>query len=665
MALQVQELRLEQLFSEAFLLHIPDFQREYVWETDQAMQLLDDVAQACQAGRSTYFLGSLVLVGSEEQGQTWDVIDGQQRITTLMLLLATLRDLEEDEQFRDSLDYRLNDPGDPVVGRPATPRLVLRELDRDFVRTYVQAGSVEELFALTSEDTTTHAQRRVIENTRALYDYLDARYSAQERRQIAKYLLREVAVVMVGSTDYADAYRMFHVLNDRGIPLGPADILKARIVSSIAKDDQAEYARKWDAVTEKHGADFEDFLRAIYVVELAEPMPSDLIDAFPDHLLSQYEPDRTAEFIDDVFLPYSDLYERISRPDSRTEPPEVWAELDLLSQYQSHEWFSVAMWILKNTSEPHRQSELLRDLERITGVDAVAQTTHSQRTGRIVQIIRDLQAGTPVSQIFGVSDELRRKVVGNLRGAFSARSPLPRIALLRANARENGVANLSVRRAINTVRVIPSRHGKLSWPDLSATQQEYWFDRLANIVLTTARPTSLKNAADYPTRRQKILDANDATQFGLTSQLGETPEWTDAALSNRQTAIVADVCDYWSIRNDSEGIDLTTIGEERLLLGSRASQSKGRQVKTTDLLKVGLLHEGDAFVWERPRLGQTHRVIITAEGRFQLEDGTIETSASAAARAASGTSQSGLRVWKREEDGKSLSELNERYSQRV
>ena len=174
MALQVKELRLEQLFSESFLLRIPDFQREYVWETDQAMQLLDDIAEACMSGRSTYFLGSLVLVGSSESGATWDVIDGQQRITTLVLLLATLRDLEEDDQFRESLDYRLNDPGDPVVGRNATPRLVLRELDREFVRSYVQEGSVEELFALTYEDTSTHAQRRIIENTRALYDYLDA-----------------------------------------------------------------------------------------------------------------------------------------------------------------------------------------------------------------------------------------------------------------------------------------------------------------------------------------------------------------------------------------------------------------------------------------------------------------------------------------------------------
>ena len=666
MALQVQELRLEQLFSESFLLRIPDFQREYVWETDQAMQLLDDIAEACMSGRSTYFLGSLVLVGSPESGATWDVIDGQQRITTLVLLLATLRDLEEDDQFRESLDYRLNDPGDPVVGRSATPRLVLRELDREFVRSYVQEGSVEELFALTYEDTSTHAQRRIIENTRALYDYLDTTYDASGRRQIARYLLKEVAMVMVGSTDYADAYRMFHVLNDRGIPLGPSDILKARVVSSIPQERQSEYAQKWDTVTEKHGSDFEEFLRDIYVVEQAEPLSGDLLEDFPDKLLCAYEPDRCHEFIDNVLLPYSDVFDRISRPDARREQPEVWEELDLLGQYNTHEWHSAAMWILKSLwDNPHRQAELLRDLERVTGIETLAQTTHSQRVGRMVQIIRDLKDGSPDNQIFGVSDELRRRVVSTLRGAFSPRSPLSRIVLLRANAQMHGLARLPVRRSLNAIRVIPSKDPSLKWKDLSPSQQDYWYDRLANIVLTTARPASLRNTTDYPTRRKKILATSDSTSLALTSQLGDLPEWSDDVLGTRQSAVITAICDYWSIRRDSEGIDLTAISEDRLLLGSRASMRGGKQVRTTDLLRVGLIHEGDVFVWERPRLGQTHRVSITAEGRFVLEDGTIETSASAAARAVSGSSQSGLRVWKRESDGKALAELNERYTQRA
>ncbi len=666
MALHVEELRLERLFSPSFLLRIPDFQREYVWETDQAMQLLDDVAGACLAGRSPYFLGSLVLVGTDKTGTTWDVIDGQQRITTLVLLLAALRDLEENAQFRESLDHRLNESGDPIVGRKASPRLILRDLDREFMRAYVQEGSVEELFALTSVDTTSHAQRRIIENTRAIYDHLDSTYDAAQRRSIARYLLNDVAVVMVGSTDYTDAYRMFHVLNDRGIPLTAADILKARIIASTSKEHRPEYARTWDAISEKHAGEFEEFLRTIYVVEVAEPLTGDLIEEFPNKLLSAYEPDRAHEFIDDVVVPYSEIYERMSRPDNRNENFAIWSQLDLLGQYQTHEWYSAAMWILRTYKDsPQTAAELLRDLERVTGVDAVAQATHSQRIGRIVQIIRDLKEGTPHNQIFRVSDELRRRVVGNLRGSFSPRSSLARIILLRANAQARGVANVSVRRSINALRIIPSKNSDVRWKGLSPAQQDYWYDRLGNIVLSTVRPTGLNSSTDYPTRRKKILEAGDSAQFPFTAELSRLPEWTDPVLNKRQDEIVTQVSNYWSIRRDSDGIDLAAISEDRLLLGSRASSQRGRQVKTVDLLRVGLLKEGDVFAWERPRLGHTHRVTITAEGRFRLEDGSMETSASAAARAVSGSAQSGLRVWKRLSDGKSLAELNERYTQRA
>ncbi len=666
MALDVKELKIEDLFSSSFLLRIPDFQREYVWETDQATQLLDDIAEACLAGRSPYFLGSLVLVGTDKAGKAWDIIDGQQRVTTLVLLLAAMRDLEENAQFRDSLDELLNDRGNPIVGRKASPRLILRDLDREFMRTYVQEGSVEELFALTSVDTTTHAQSRIIENTRAIYDHLASTYDAAQRRAIAGYILTDVAMVMVGSTDYTDAYRMFHVLNDRGIPLTASDILKARIISQAPQDSRSEYARKWDTVAERHGGEFEEFLRTIYVVETAEPLTGDLIEEFPNKLLSTYGTGRAHEFIDDVVVPHSDIYERISRPDNRLENFGIWSELDLLGQYQTHEWYSAAMWILRAYKDnPDTAAELLRNLERVTGVDAVAQTTHSQRIGRIVQIIRDLKDGTPHNQIFRVSDELRRRVLGNLRGPFSPRSSLARIILLRANAQARGVANVSVRRSINALRIIPSKDSALKWSGLSPAQQDYWYDRLGNIVLSTVRPTSLKSSTDFPTRRKKILEAGDSAQFPFTAEISRLSEWTDGVLNERQDKIVTQVSTYWSIRRDSEGIDLAAISEDRLLLGSRASSQRGRQVKTIDLLRVGLVAEGDVFIWERPRLGHVHKVTITPEGRFRLEDGSIETSASAAARAVSGSAQSGLRVWKRESDGKSLAELNERYSQRA
>ena len=80
-------------------------------------------------------------------------------------------------------------------------------------------------------------------------------------------------------------------------------------------------------------------------------------------------PNRNDEFIEHVLLPYSAIYERIRRPDSRNEKPEVSGRTNLLSQYNSREWHAAAMWILRNLDEnPQRQAELLRDLERVIGL---------------------------------------------------------------------------------------------------------------------------------------------------------------------------------------------------------------------------------------------------------------------------------------------------------
>ena len=77
--------------SDGFLFEIHPPQRRFRWEKDQVKQLWDDIRNAHTKGRASYFLGTLLLARIDEESVS--VIDGQQRITTLSLLLAVLRDL--------------------------------------------------------------------------------------------------------------------------------------------------------------------------------------------------------------------------------------------------------------------------------------------------------------------------------------------------------------------------------------------------------------------------------------------------------------------------------------------------------------------------------------------------------------------------------------------
>lgn len=147
-SLTAHEYPLYKVFSSDFEFRIPDYQRPYRWRVDQALQLLDDLEESLtREVDEPYFLGSLVLV---RQGpRQFDVIDGQQRLTTLSLLFGVLRDLSLDPNNARELGELVLEPGNGLRRIPSKPRLTLREQDAAFFATYVQApGKIAELVGL-------------------------------------------------------------------------------------------------------------------------------------------------------------------------------------------------------------------------------------------------------------------------------------------------------------------------------------------------------------------------------------------------------------------------------------------------------------------------------------------------------------------------------------
>lgn len=136
-ALEAHELALSDIFCPKFDLSIPNYQRPYAWEEETAVQLLEDLLEALDGNPDEpYFLGSIVLVrNSDRVGH--EVIDGQQRLTTLTILLALLRELTADYEVAANLEDMLREPGNVLQKLSARPRLTLRDRDRDFFRAYM------------------------------------------------------------------------------------------------------------------------------------------------------------------------------------------------------------------------------------------------------------------------------------------------------------------------------------------------------------------------------------------------------------------------------------------------------------------------------------------------------------------------------------------------
>ncbi len=143
------EYALRKIFSSDYEFTIPDYQRPYAWGKEQALQLLDDLEGALSRDTDEpYFLGSIVLVkrGSHPDAE---VIDGQQRLTTLSILFAVLRDLTTNAQLAAELARVVVEPGEILAGTQAKPRLTLRKRDAKFFADHVQAeGAIATLVGL-------------------------------------------------------------------------------------------------------------------------------------------------------------------------------------------------------------------------------------------------------------------------------------------------------------------------------------------------------------------------------------------------------------------------------------------------------------------------------------------------------------------------------------
>ena len=122
-----KEYPLSNIFSSEFEYYIPSYQRPYAWTTEQAEVLFDDLYQFfIDKTADNYFLGSIVLI-KEEGNSKSEVIDGQQRLTTLSILFAVMAEAFDDEELKGECKSYIWEKGNIGQKIKSRPRLTLRK----------------------------------------------------------------------------------------------------------------------------------------------------------------------------------------------------------------------------------------------------------------------------------------------------------------------------------------------------------------------------------------------------------------------------------------------------------------------------------------------------------------------------------------------------------
>ncbi|BCB83673.1 DUF262 domain-containing protein [Phytohabitans suffuscus] len=559
--LEASEVPLHKIFCSDYDFRIPHFQRPYAWDEDNAAQLLFDLRDALERGEDEpYFLGSLVLV-KEPHNPKADVIDGQQRLTTLTILLAVLRDLAGDATLRKDLEERLIEPGSPLLGLDPKPRLTLRPRDADFFAAYVQqVSAIPELLALKPDALKTDAQRAIRTNAATLHHVLTGPDWSDERRlALAKMISTRTFLVVVVTQDLASAHRIFSVMNARGVDLSPADIFKSQVLGDLGSDLSDKYAERWEGAEDALGREaFAELFSYVRLIFSGQRADKELLKEFPEQVLDKhYLPGKATQFVDEVIVPYADAYGRIRSnsyecgdPDLRTQ---VNAWLRRLNRLDNADWRPVALWAMRHHGDdPATLVLLMRALERLAASLLIRGVYSTPRALRYAALVRELTGGAGLdAPSLQLTDSEKDETHAVLGGDLYLSAKVCKYVLLRLDEVLADDPGVTFNHQIITVEHVLPRNPAANSLWLQAftdDERVLWTHKLANLVLLNRRKNSGAQNYDFDKKKTKyFLAPGGVATFALTVQVLSHAQWTPALLEQRQQHLLQSLQTEWNL----------------------------------------------------------------------------------------------------------------------
>ncbi len=374
---------------------IPRYQREYTWNQRDWANLYDDITQN-DAG---YFLGSFIVVNGTVNSKMdtihYEVIDGQQRLTTLSLLLAALytRIMEHKDSIDD--DMMLDDI------RPLRNRLILKS-DKSTTRVIpqVQNHNLEDYRWILKEHIGLDAVmqkpkflglRKMSKAFNYFYDRLGEDVGGRDGIECVCCLLDicrlvcSAVVVQITVDSHADAYTLFASLNNRGVPLSAVDLIKNMLLGKVAGVDDGQldyYFERWQEVLHNLGDDYktqERFFRQNYDAfrrEVNKPFIGESGSQLPlgsvatrSNLLKIYEKrmetDDGALKVLDELTENSALYSKIIGLDQESPDSELTHQLLELSRAQGVASYLMLLFLFKKQNQLELKDETLALLVKL------------------------------------------------------------------------------------------------------------------------------------------------------------------------------------------------------------------------------------------------------------------------------------------------------------
>ncbi len=560
-----EKILVKEIFSRMWF-RVPEYQRPYVWGREEIDDLVDDLIFAMtEKPDFDYFPGSFVFqskLAQSEKGQEFDendLLDGQQRMATLLMLFAVLRDLSQDPQAKKDCQECIYQKASQYKNIPERTRLVfaIREEVQRFVDKFVKADGgtnrESDLAAIVSKkgDLSVRNMAQAILEIRRFF----RENTETKPEDLLQFLLNRVLLIYVSTENLEDAFRLFMILNDRGIPLRNSDILKSMNLGALERqEDEIKYAEMWEEAESELGDDFDRFLNHVRTILVKDKARLNLLQEFEDKIYNPKERDKVTGQKKPVLLRkgrdtfvlierYLEHYRTLLGGQNYDETGDSF-EFDnlvkvMLSGLPATDWVPPLLRYL-DKFEYVRILEFLKRLDNKFSADWICQYTPTDRIAAMNKIIQAIDDANTVDDVFATNvfdineGSLGRMLNGYVYGRRFARYLLLKLDYLYQNHDHRmNFETLSVE------HVLPQNPSENSqWiKDFSDEERNEWTDKLGNLVLITRRKNSSLGRLDYSEKLKRYFEKNIETCPNSLRVL-QSKKWTPRELkANHQTAL--------------------------------------------------------------------------------------------------------------------------------
>lgn len=654
-----KEYPLLKIFSSDFEYHIPAYQRPYAWTTEETGILFDDLYEFYRTEPSdNYFLGTIVLIKEEDKPYA-DVIDGQQRLTTLTILFSVLAS-KLMGVAREACNALLQEKGNILAGIPARPRVHLRQRDQEFFYKYIQEVQITSLLQIDRTTLPTESQQHMQENCKELLEKFDLYFEGNQDELIkfSTFLLNRCFLVAVSTDSQTSAFRVFSVMNSRGLDLLPIDIIKSEVIGEIPEAEQQVYTEKWEDLENETGREgFNEVFTHTRTIFAKERPKKGLLEEFREYVVNGTRP---KELIDNVLTPYAEAYTILKNSEyvASSRADEVNGILYWLNKIDNYDWMPPA---IKFFAEHLHNSEYIlwfvKKLERLASfLHATAQDVN-HRMDRYKWILAEMDSNpthslqNPLTSIELTVNE-KRSFYEALNGEIYTMPSRRRNYIVQRldSFVSDGGAKYDVKlftiEHVLPQNPVPDSEWDMLWSNLE--ERKYWLNRIANLVPLTRKHNSAAQNYDFSTKKRSYFqNKGGTTSYTLTTQVVNEDSWTPGVVSNRQRKLMELFSEKWDLDVDptEEAIEAEGIMFHIAIRGCNASGYAGNNGKF--IVKAGSTISIDTTPSCQSSYVETRNSLIDngiiVDGVF-TKDYSFD-SPSAAAVIVSGRSANGRREW--------------------